>query len=43
VGGEHATPEIGRVLFANAAWLLFPVIVLYRMWRSVTPFAAKSK
>jgi len=43
VCGEHATPQLGRVLFANAAWLIFPIIVLYRMWRSVTPFAGKTQ
>ena len=26
------------VLMANAAWVIFPVIVLCRMWRSVHPF-----
>jgi hypothetical protein len=39
VNGEHATPELGRVLLSNAAWVVFPVIVLYRMWRSVKPFS----
>jgi len=39
--GEHATPAPGRVLLANAAWLIFPIITLWRMWRSETPFAAK--
>jgi hypothetical protein len=38
VGGQHATPELGRVLLANLCWLLFPVLVLFRMWRSVHPF-----
>jgi len=37
--GEHATPQLGRVLLSNAAWVIFPLIVLYRMWRSVYPFA----
>jgi hypothetical protein len=40
VKGEHATPQLFRVLLANAAWVVFPVIVLYRMWRSHFPFAA---
>ncbi|MBS1742855.1 MAG: DUF2781 domain-containing protein [Bacteroidetes bacterium] len=38
VGGEHATPERTRVLLANAAWLIFPIIVLIRMWRNPKPF-----
>jgi hypothetical protein len=40
VNGEHAAPELGRVLLSNAAWVIFPLVVLYRMWRSVTPFSA---
>jgi len=39
INGIHATPELGRVLLANACWILFPLLVLYRMWRSVTPFS----
>ena len=42
VGGEHASPEIARVLMANAAWVIFPVIVLYRMWVSEDPFISKA-
>lgn len=38
VNGEHASPELFRVFLANACWLIFPAIVLYRMWRSVNPF-----
>jgi hypothetical protein len=41
VCGEHATPQLARVLLSNAAWVIFPLIVLYRMWRSMTPFAGK--
>ena len=39
VNGEHASPQLMRVFLANAAWIIFPVIVLYRMWRSVNPFS----
>ena len=39
INGDHATPELGRVLMANAAWVIFPLIILYRMWRSVHPFS----
>lgn len=39
--GQHATPELGRVLLANASWLIFPVLVLWRMWSSTEPFTAK--
>ena len=39
INGDHATPELGRVLMANTAWVIFPLIILYRMWRSATPFS----
>jgi hypothetical protein len=39
VKGEHASPELFRVFLSNAAWVIFPCITLYRMWRSVFPFA----
>jgi len=37
--GEHATPELAIVLFANALWGLVPIVVLYRMIRRPHPFA----
>ena len=40
VMGEHASPQLQRVLLANAAWVIFPLIVLYRMWSSANPFDA---
>lgn len=43
VNGEHATPELGRVLLSNAAWVIFPVIVLFRMGRSLLPFSARAE
>lgn len=39
VKGSHASPELFRVLLANAAWVIFPVLVLVRMWRSQLPFS----
>jgi EXPERA (EXPanded EBP superfamily) len=39
VNGEHATPMLFRVLLANAAWIIFPALILFRMWRSVFPFS----
>ncbi len=33
VAGAHATPTLGIVLLANAPWLLFPLFILYRLWR----------
>jgi hypothetical protein len=40
VCGEHASPQLPRVFLSNAAWVIFPLIVMYRMWTSVTPFSA---
>jgi len=36
--GEHASPQLPRVFLSNAAWVIFPLLVLYRMWRSPYPF-----
>ena len=41
--GDHASPRLGRVFLANAAWIVFPLIVLIRMWPSATPFNEKVK
>jgi hypothetical protein len=40
VNGEHASPQLARVFLSNAAWVIFPLLVLYRMGRSVHPFSA---
>jgi len=42
VGGAHATPHLPIVLLANLPWLLFPVYIVYRMWRYPTPFTEAS-
>jgi hypothetical protein len=39
VKGAFATPQLARVLLSNAAWVIFPALVLYRMWRSPKPFS----
>ncbi|MGH7238363.1 MAG: EXPERA domain-containing protein, partial [Candidatus Saccharimonadales bacterium] len=41
VAGEHASPQLARVFLSNAAWIIFPVIVMYRMWRSIHPFSQR--
>ncbi len=41
IAGPHATPQLPMVLFANAAWLVFPLLTLWRMWKSETPFGAE--
>lgn len=38
VVGEHASPHLARVFLANAAWVIFPILVLWRMWKSARPF-----
>ena len=39
VNGVNASPQLFRVFLANACWIIFPLIVLYRMWKSVHPFS----
>lgn len=41
VYGAHASPQLPRVFLSNAAWVIFPLIVLLRMWSSNTPFSSK--
>ena len=36
-GLKHAI-NLPVVLFANAAWLLFPVFLVWKMWKNVHPF-----
>jgi hypothetical protein len=38
MAGRYPTPAPIRVWLANAAWILFPLIVLFRMWKSTHPF-----
>ena len=30
--GEHRTPHLALVLLANAGWVVFPLLVIIRMW-----------
>ncbi len=39
VGGATMTHI---VLLANLPWLLFPIYIIYRMWRYPTPFTEAS-
>ena len=41
--GTYPTPDRGRVWMANISWILFPLLTLYRMWRSVYPFSKEVK
>ena len=36
--GEYATPALGMVLLANAAWVIMPVYLLIRMITAPYPF-----
>lgn len=38
LAGAHATPHFLVVFLANLPWLVFPAAIIYRMWRSPTPF-----
>jgi hypothetical protein len=36
--GQWAAPNFLMVLLSNAAWLVFPLTIIGRMWRSPSPF-----
>jgi hypothetical protein len=38
IWGPHASPQLGWVLLANAAWFILPLIIITRMWRAEHPF-----
>jgi hypothetical protein len=38
IAGTHATPHLPVVLLANLPSLLFPIYIIYRMWRYPEPF-----
>lgn len=37
-GGIHAAPNFFLVFLENLPWLLFPLYIIYRMWRHPQPF-----
>jgi hypothetical protein len=39
--GEHPAPNFQVVFAANLPWLVVPIYIIYRMWRSPTPFTAR--
>jgi hypothetical protein len=41
--GPHATPNPLAVIGANGPWLLLPIVVAARLWRSEHPFTEESK
>lgn len=42
-GGPNATPNPRIVLLENLPWLLFPLFIIYRMWRSPEPFTRSAQ
>lgn len=40
--GPHASPNFPAVLLANLPWLLFPILIVARMWASPTPFTRET-
>jgi hypothetical protein len=36
--GTHASPHCAAVLGANASWIVFPLIIIGRMWNRERPF-----
>ncbi len=42
VYGPYHAPQLPIVMLANLPWLLFPIIITYRMWKSPHPFTAVS-
>lgn len=40
--GQFASPDFTRVVLANLSWIIFPVILLFRMWKSVHPFTERA-
>jgi hypothetical protein len=41
--GPYRTPHPDMVLFANASWLLFPLLIICRMWYHEHPFTRESR
>jgi len=41
-GGTHPTPAPVLVFFLNLPWLLWPVLVIARMWRAEHPFTREA-
>jgi hypothetical protein len=39
--GPHASPHFWAVLGANASWMIFPIVIVVRMWGSEKPFEEK--
>jgi hypothetical protein len=42
MAGDHATPHFPLVLALNLPWLVVPLLVIYRMWKSAHPFTEQA-
>ena len=40
--GPHATPQSGLVLLANLPWFVFPILLVWRMWKE-HPFSVEEE
>ena len=41
--GPYATPQLAVVIGVNIPWLVFPILIIYRMWKSEHPFTLVKK
>jgi len=41
--GQFASPDLLRVVLANLSWIVFPVLMYFRMWKSPHPFSILQK
>jgi hypothetical protein len=41
--GSFASPDLLRVVLANLSWIVFPVLMYFRMWKSPHPFSGAPK
>ena len=42
IWGPHASPQLGIVILANAAWFLIPILIIARMWLHPHPFTREA-
>jgi hypothetical protein len=41
IWGPFASPHLLQVVAANASWIVFPMLIIWRMWGSEQPFSVK--
>lgn len=41
IWGPHASPALGMVVGSNASWMIFPILIIIRMWPDRPPFAER--